>query len=191
MENLVHINEEIEAFESSVNEEFLTIKTGEYQRLIFEGVELREKEEEHLEKFRDYCKENNITIPAGYDDEKRFVLRVLQGKKWKYDVAANEIISHNDWKVATYPLLYDPVKDMLNQGVIYGHKRDISFRPVIIVCCDKILKLADQIEGIIAATNFFLDHVINKAMLPGKIESWTTIFDLKGIGASQMNNKNI
>jgi len=41
------------------------------------------------------------------------------------------------------------------------------------------------------ATNFFLDYVINKAMIPGKIESWTTIFDLKGIGATQMSNKNI
>ena len=28
-------------------------------------------------------------------------------------------------------------------------------------------------------------------MVPGKIESWTTIFDLKTIGATQMSNKNI
>jgi hypothetical protein len=34
------------------------------------------------------------------------------------------------------------------------------------------------------ASNFFLDHVINNAMIPGQIENWTTIFDLKGIGAT-------
>jgi hypothetical protein len=28
------------------------------------------------------------------------------------------------------------------------------------------------------ATTFFLDHVISKAMVPGKIEQWTAIFDL-------------
>ena len=28
-------------------------------------------------------------------------------------------------------------------------------------------------------------------MIPGKIESWTAIFDLKTIGATQMSNKNI
>ena len=28
-------------------------------------------------------------------------------------------------------------------------------------------------------------------MVPGKIETWTTIFDLRTIGASQMSNKNI
>lgn len=74
---LVHLNEEISSFESSVNEEFLTIKTGEYQRLIFQDVELREAEEEKLEAFREHCKENDFTIPEGYDDEKRFLLRVL------------------------------------------------------------------------------------------------------------------
>ena len=187
----MHINEEISSFESSVNEEFLTIKTGDYQRLIFETVDLREAEEEKLDAFREYCKENNITIPEGYDDEKRFLLRVLQGKKWKNEVAAAEIKAHSEWKAATYPLKYDPVKEMLSTGVIYGHKRDKCQRPVVIVSCAKILQMAEQVDSIVAASNFFLDHVISKAMVPGKIESWTTIFDLKGIGASQMSNKNI
>ena len=85
--------------------------------------------------FRQYCKDNNITLPAGYDDESRFALRILQGKKWKYDVAAAEIQSHHDWKTATYPLQFDPIKDMLNMGIIYGYKRDACFRPVVIVNC--------------------------------------------------------
>tara|TARA_B110000305_G_C19150734_1_gene497936 strand:+ start:448 stop:606 length:159 start_codon:yes stop_codon:yes gene_type:complete len=51
--------------------------------------------------------------------------------------------------------------------------------------------MAAEIERLVAATNYFLDHVISKAMIPGKIESWTTVFDLKTIGSSQMTNKNI
>jgi len=93
-------------------------------------------------------------------------------------------LSHSEWKNKTYPLMFDPVKDMLSEGVIYGHKRDKQFRPIIIVDCMKILANAEKIDTLIAATNYFLDHVISKAMIPGKIESWTTIFDLKGIGAS-------
>ena len=86
------------AFEPSLAEEFLTLKDGQYQRLIFSNVDLREKEETHLEQFRQYCKDNNMEIPTGYDNDDRFVLRVLQGKKWKYDVAIAEIISHSSWK---------------------------------------------------------------------------------------------
>jgi hypothetical protein len=63
---------------------------------------------------------------------------VLQGKKWKYDVAAAEIISHNDWKLTT-TFDYDPIKELLNAGVIYGNGRDKSMRPIIIVSCEKIL----------------------------------------------------
>lgn len=77
-----------------------------------------------MEAFREYCSENNIAIPEGYDDETRFILRVLQGKKWKYDVTAQELLSHAEWKKVAYPLQYDPVKSMLVEGVIYGFKRD-------------------------------------------------------------------
>lgn len=65
------------AYEPSDLDQFLTLKDGQYQRLMFENVELREREEEELEKLRDYYKENNITMPEGYDDDKRFILRVL------------------------------------------------------------------------------------------------------------------
>ena len=48
-----------------------------------------------------------------------------------------------------------------------------------------------QIDRLVSATNYFLDHVISQAMIPGKIESWTTIFDLNGVGTTKMTNKNI
>jgi hypothetical protein len=144
-EQILEINQIPEAvndFEPTMNERFLTLKDGQYQRQIFTNDELREKEEQHLEQFREYCSQNQITIPQGYDDDNRFVLRILQGKKWKYDVTAAAIIEHHDWKTATYPMAYDPVKDMLNAGVIYGFMRDKCFRPVVIVNCEKILQNA-------------------------------------------------
>ena len=72
-----YFNEEINDFEPSNKEEFITLPNGEYQRLIFEESELKAKEEEHLENFRQYCKDNNVILPEGYDDEKRFALRIL------------------------------------------------------------------------------------------------------------------
>ena len=83
-----------------------------------------------------------ITLPPEYDDDHKFMLRVLQGKKWKYDVTAQELVSHNQWKVETYPLKYDPVKEVLASGLIYAHKRDKNLRPVIMVDCSKILAMA-------------------------------------------------
>ena len=73
----IPMSEECKNFEPTVNEEFLTIPNGQYQRLLFEGVELRSKEEDHLDNFREYCKTNSIVIPEGYDDDKKFILRIL------------------------------------------------------------------------------------------------------------------
>jgi hypothetical protein len=38
-------------------------------------------------------------------------------------------------------------------------------------------------DNVVNATNFFLDHIITNAMVPGKVENWTTIFDFNGVGA--------
>jgi len=64
-------------------------------------------------------------------------------------------------------------------------------RPVIVIQCGMILTMPEKIDNIVAATSYFLDHVINQAMVPGKIESWTAIFDLGSVGTTQMTNKNI
>jgi hypothetical protein len=157
-QQVAQISEECKNFEPTTAEEFLTIPNGEYQRLIFEGVELRTKEEDHMDNFREYCKENNITIPEGYDDDKKFILRILQGKKWKYDVSAKVMLEHNEWKLKTYPLSYDPVKDMLNDGFIYGAGRDNKFRPVIVINCAKCMAHGPTAnDALIAACTYFMD----------------------------------
>lgn len=74
---------------------------------------------------------------------------------------------------------------MLNSGLIYGFMRDSSLRPIIVVNCAKVLEFGpSKVDEMVAATTYFLDEVTSKAMIPGKIESWTTIFDLAGIGAT-------
>jgi len=45
---------------------------------------LREREETHLNDFRTFLQVKNLTLPEGYDDENRMVLRFLQGLKWDY-----------------------------------------------------------------------------------------------------------
>ena len=39
-------------------------------------------------------------------------------------------------------------------------------------------------DKLIQMTDFFLNYVITKAMVPGKVESWTCICDLANVGAT-------
>ena len=61
---------------------------------------MREREEEHLEDFRNFLKVKNLVLPEGYDDENLLVLRFLQGLKWNYKKTYEEIIEHANWHKA-------------------------------------------------------------------------------------------
>lgn len=56
---------------------FIVIPSGDYQRLVFQGHALREREQTHLEDFRNFLKMKGLSIPPEYDDENRVVLRFL------------------------------------------------------------------------------------------------------------------
>ena len=65
------------SYEPSLEDTFFIIPSGDYQRLIFTGVSLREREDTHLNDFRNFLKIKNLTLPEGYDDDSRTVLRFL------------------------------------------------------------------------------------------------------------------
>ena len=78
------MNDEVREFEPDLEDIFFIIPTGDYQRLLFQGLELREREETHLTDFRKFLEVKEFKLPEGYDDDNRMVLRFLQGLKWDY-----------------------------------------------------------------------------------------------------------
>ena len=68
---------EVLEYEPELDDIFIVLDNGEYQRLIFNNQELREKETTHLEQFRGFLKENSLELPPGYDDANMVLLRFL------------------------------------------------------------------------------------------------------------------
>jgi len=89
------LNDKVRAYEPTLEDTFFMIPSGDYQRLIFTGQTLREREETHLNDFRGYLTTNSLKIPDGYDDDSRLMLRVLQKMHWDYKKAYDAIIEHN------------------------------------------------------------------------------------------------
>ena len=124
-------NDLIKNYEPTEEELFITVSNGDYQRVIFNGRPLREKEQRELENFRQWLKDNNLELPPGYDDENRFSLRFLQCLKWNYQATYDEIYRHREWR-GNLPLNYDALAHDLELGVVYGAGRDKSNRPIIV-----------------------------------------------------------
>lgn len=91
------MNDEVRSFEPELDDIFIIIANGDYQRLIFQGTELREREETHMADFRTFLQTKGLTLPEGYDDEGRHLLRFLQGLKWDYQKTYDEILEHAEW----------------------------------------------------------------------------------------------
>lgn len=126
-------------------------------------------------------------MPQDYkvDDEGRLCLRFLQGLKWNYQKTYDEMMEHSMWRKGI-DLNYENFKQDLELGVIYGVRRDVNMRPIIIVNVKRVVETKIKLDRLLAVATFFLEYVIKYAMIPGKIESWTAIFDVKGVGVTEI-----
>ena len=43
-----------------------------------------------------------------------------------------------------------------------------------------------DVDRVVNMADYFLTYVVEKAMIPGKIETWTCIWDLKGCGVTEI-----
>ena len=59
-------------------------------------------------------------------------------------------------------------------------------RPVIVINTRRMLDSKINVDRLCNMADFFLTYVVEKAMIPGKIETWTCIWDLKGCGVTEI-----
>ena len=135
--------------------------------------------------FRNFLKVKNFVLPEGYDDENRMILRFLYGLKWDYQKTYDEVVEHDLFR-RSLDLNLEHYREELELGVIYGVRRDKSMRPVIIINVRRMIDSRITVDRLVAVTNFFLEYIIKYAMIPGTIESWTAIFDLKDVGVTEI-----
>jgi len=74
----------------------------------------------------------------------------------------------------------------LELGVVYGLRRDHDMRPVIVINIRRMLDTNISVDRLIDLSNFLFEYTIENAMIPGKIENWDVILDLKDVGFSEI-----
>jgi len=82
-------------------------------------------------------------------------------------------------------------KEDLELGVLYGLRRDMKMHPIIVINVRRMIDTKIDLDRLVAMGDFFCHYIIDNAMIPGKIESWICIFDLKDVGVAQIPKKRI
>ena len=99
---------------------------------------------------------------------------------------------HKKFMDSIYPLnpsVLSRYIDMLNIGACYIYRRDKSHRPLLFFNMKKVPKLGEDPNELMMMSSFLLHFCMSRLFLPGKIENWICIFDLKGMGVTQIPKK--
>ena len=59
-------------------------------------------------------------------------------------------------------------------------------RPIIVINTRRMIDSKIDVDRVVNMADYFLTYVVEKAMIPGKIETWTCIWDLKGCGVTEI-----
>jgi hypothetical protein len=159
--------------------EYICFEKGKLEELGFE-----------IEKHNKKKKTNKILIlPRRWRESNS--LRFLQATGFDVKKTVEIIINHLDWRLQNLPLkLSNKAMEILNIGYLYGHGRDHRFRPIIHINAAVVSQNTNKysFEDWNLATIFFMEYVIENLLLPGQIENWDIICDLKDVSVISLPN---
>jgi hypothetical protein len=166
----------------------------ENYRFIFNGMEKTPYEQKKLEEFNKFIKEKEKEkkidhfLPDWWIESD--TMRYLQASD--YDIKkVYKLIKENLKSTENSKKIIDKrIRFILNYGFIYMYGRDCHFRPIINVEMKRAIELMDKLdytfEEVSQAILFFMNYIVNYMLIPGQIENWILICDLKDVGLSKM-----
>jgi len=114
-------------------------------------------------------------------------LKFLIACSFDINKAIKGIQEYVEWRRATLPIELSPkILEYLNSGFLYMHGRDHRFRPLLVLNCYKIDPKTVDIDLLLLTMGYFLEYIIHNMLLPGQIERWVFIEDLKGMGITSI-----
>ena len=159
------------------------------QRLLFrEPQQFRQDEMNKILDFQNWLNDNQLDIPEQYDYREMF--RWLQSMKFDYRTTYNAIYANFEFFNKILPINIDNFQKYFNSGFLYFLNRDKKFRPVWVI---DMAKLIDEIgeEDILEYTVMTLEYVVDKGLVPGKVENWIVIVDCSNLWATQISTSQI
>lgn len=162
-------------------------------RRIFEGK--FDYNEYETTKLSELMQEINKKNSKEKKDSKN-IIDILQLKKWDilrllqatcFDVGKTSklILAHVTWRNEKFPnyVFRDKSMEILEKGFIYVHGRDYQYRPILVVNAQVYMKIKDnyKFEDWENFIIFFMRYLINNLLIPGQVENWTMITDVRGV----------
>eukprot|EP00397_Hematodinium_sp_SG-2012_P010417 GEMP01010532.1.p1 GENE.GEMP01010532.1~~GEMP01010532.1.p1 ORF type:complete len:621 (+),score=89.59 GEMP01010532.1:100-1962(+) len=153
-------------------------KTGRIRK-IFLNTPLDDEEQQWLSKLRAYFKKGETELHPLLEKD---YLRYLQHAKGDINATIKLLLANELFKKEFFcPLNDTEIMEGLQSGFMYWHGRDRNERPILVVRTAMLnpkMKPAD----IVRLVGFILEWMIKYGLVPGRVENWTVLVDLKDTG---------
>ena len=134
-------------------------------------------------RWADSDERDDIIIPPGWHDGLSLacIYSALGDIEFGYEIMCDYI----KWWEKTFPMNITPRDkswELLNNGFLYIYGRDHQFRPIM-VCQPYILQnRLDYFSNsdVVNVCLFVCQYAVNNLLIPGQIENWIMLFNLKG-----------
>mmetsp|Transcript_75547 Transcript_75547/g.119283 ORF Transcript_75547/g.119283 Transcript_75547/m.119283 type:complete len:456 (+) Transcript_75547:163-1530(+) len=176
------------SFSPSQEETVFTFKKGGSERKLHCNTELTEEEIDKLELLQaDAEAKGCVFFPSIAVAATRYLGHV----KGDCQKALAMMQATQDWRQSYYSL---PLRDTdliedLQHGIIYFVGRDCSLRPTLVFRARRIpiaWQKAKNFDGVIKLTLFCVEYFLRYMIVPGRVECFNVLVDLKDIAVTQI-----
>ena len=153
-------------------------------RKIYSDTTFLDNEKQYINDFKQLInKHPEVKLPSFFDDA--LLLRFIYADDCELEVALKRLVKYLDWSNKTYPIVITPKSkliEILNKGFVYVYGRDCRYRPILVFRLQEFVKNEKMysVEEVIECGCFLGQFVLNNMMIPGKIERWNLIINLRG-----------
>jgi len=177
------------AYQPPPDQIFSHFKNGDKERKIHCNTELQPEELQRLCQLQHEAFEQGIEF---FPSVASMATRFLSRSRGDYRKALKLMQVTQEWREKYFkagPLTDEGVREDLSHGIVYFCGRDRCLRPTVVVRGNRIphqwykeKRIDKLIRVLVFCTEYFLRYMV----VPGKVENLNVIFDLKGLGISQV-----
>ena len=164
--------------------EFNAKKPNKSYRKIYHNIPYSDIEKQFLNEFKKKLNEHpELKIPEFIDDD--VLLRFIYADECDYDKVYKRLAKYIDWSNKTFPIIIQPKSrliEILNKGICYIYGRDCRYRPILVFRLQEFVKYEKvySVQEVIETGCFLGQFALNNMMIPGQVERWNLLINLKG-----------
>jgi len=168
---------------------FSHFKNGDKERKIHCNTELQQEELQRLCQLQHEAFEQGVEF---FPSVASMATRFLSRSRGDYRKALRLMQVTQEWRERYFkdgPLVDEDVQEDLSHGIVYFCGRDRCLRPTVVVRGNRIPQQwykEKRVDKLIRVLVFCTEYFLRYMVVPGKVENLNVIFDLKGLGISQV-----